>query len=1025
MTRVRPIESLSDGSEDFRRIPGHSDPCAAVASEQSGSKQTSGCGFAGRSRKDQLTPDASSPRRRARINSERVTRRFFDLFQEERAALVESIRGIPEKTDREWYASVILNRVMFIQFIQRKGFLDGNPEYLRNLLNRCRWKKVIDRPRSSHRRFLLRLFHEGLGKRRGERSLEFETLFGRVPFLNGGYFERHRIEQQYSRIEIPDIAFERLLNVFDRYEWRLDEPPRRSENEINAPVLGFVLERHVNQKQMGAYYTKADITEYISKNTIIPFLFDAVRKLCSPAFEVSLNAGASPADVGVLADGSRLPEWNAKRRSIALDGGCAPYPTVWDLLAANPDHYIHPSVRHGTGLPLPADITAGMNDPSKRANWDKRAPGEYALPTETWREVVARRNRCEEIRKRLEAGDVRDINELITLNLDIRQFAQDVIENCGGPELLRAFWQTIERVTILDPTCGSGAFLFAALDVLEALYSACLDRMESIIRNCPDPAGANGQDEFADFRVVLERADAQSNRRQFILRSIMCNNLFGVDIMEEAVEICKLRLFLKLMEHTEPDVAKDNSGIEPLPDLDFNIRGGNALVGYAFANDVRLESADTAVRNVRRQQMEQSGAATANDKARLKSYLKKLENKLDGRLAAEYGLNPGDKVALAKWKKSHQPFHWFAGFPDVVSRGGFDVIIGNPPYVSAARARKEYGVLNLTTNKCPDIYAWVLERSESLLRDSGRSGMIVPLSLGFSGDFAPIRRLLFSRYGRNWFSSFGRIPSALFSFDVRVRNSIHLAHKGGQQETAFTSRLHRWFEAARPHLFETLEYAPFTPGIWNGRIPKLNTPALGAAFENGLRMATGTLAGATSPRATRHILHFKKTAYNWLNFCRRLPPCYEGTARVEHTQFGAVCFRTAEERDLALLLCSGRLAFVYWIAIGDDFHVPNWTFEDFPIDIASISPVRRQALIALVPRLEETMRRATQFKLNAGRRVGNYNLVRCRHITDQADRIFCDILGLTAVWDDIELYCSQIVKTDFDKNRSPFGRPVL
>ena len=74
---------------------------------------------------------------------------------------------------------------------------------------------------------------------------------------------------------------------------------------------------------------------------------------------------------------------------------------------------------------------------------------------------------------------------------------------------------------------------------------------------------------------------AHPNRRYFILKSIILNNLFGVDIMEEAVEICKLRLFLKLAAQVEPDAAATELGIEPLPDIDFNIRAGNTLVGYA------------------------------------------------------------------------------------------------------------------------------------------------------------------------------------------------------------------------------------------------------------------------------------------------------------------------------------------------------------------------------------------------------------------------------------------------------------
>ena len=82
------------------------------------------------------------------------------------------------------------------------------------------------------------------------------------------------------------------------------------------------------------------------------------------------------------------------------------------------------------------------------------ADPDYALPTEIWREVVARRQRYETVRTKLANGEIDNINDLITYNLNIRQFAQDTIENCEGTELLRAFWKAITRVTILDPTWG-------------------------------------------------------------------------------------------------------------------------------------------------------------------------------------------------------------------------------------------------------------------------------------------------------------------------------------------------------------------------------------------------------------------------------------------------------------------------------------------------------------------------------------------------------------------------------------------
>ena len=145
----------------------------------------------------------------------------------------------------------------------------------------------------------------------------------------------------------------------------------------------------------------------------------------------------------------------------------------------------------------------------------------------------------------------------------------------------------MRHVTILDPTCGSGAFLFAALNILEPLYEACLDRMEAFVAELDRSGEKHRPEKFSDFRNVLERVAAHPSRRYFIFKCIILNNLFGVDIMEEAVEICKLRLFLKLAAQVEPDASKENLGIEPLPDIDFNIRAGNTLVGYATADEVK------------------------------------------------------------------------------------------------------------------------------------------------------------------------------------------------------------------------------------------------------------------------------------------------------------------------------------------------------------------------------------------------------------------------------------------------------
>ena len=73
-------------------------------------------------------------RLRDAFDRDRITRRFYDHFKREHAAFLAFIKGITDQGDKEWYASLMLNRLMFVYFIQRKGFLDDDRDYLQNRL---------------------------------------------------------------------------------------------------------------------------------------------------------------------------------------------------------------------------------------------------------------------------------------------------------------------------------------------------------------------------------------------------------------------------------------------------------------------------------------------------------------------------------------------------------------------------------------------------------------------------------------------------------------------------------------------------------------------------------------------------------------------------------------------------------------------------------------------------------------------------------------------------------------------------
>jgi hypothetical protein len=127
-------------------------------------------------------------------NAESVTKKFYTEFKKHHKVFQSFIEGLENQFEIDWYTSLMLNRLMFIYFIQKKGFLDSDPDYLRNKLKYVQKQKGENKfYKSFYKTFLLTLFHKGLGK--PEHSPELEKEIGKVPYLNGGLFDVHQLER--------------------------------------------------------------------------------------------------------------------------------------------------------------------------------------------------------------------------------------------------------------------------------------------------------------------------------------------------------------------------------------------------------------------------------------------------------------------------------------------------------------------------------------------------------------------------------------------------------------------------------------------------------------------------------------------------------------------------------------------------------------------------------------------------------------------------------------------------------------
>lgn len=902
------------------------------------------------------------------VNSERVTKRFFEGFKRQHTKFIDHMDGISESLDEEWYASIMLNRLMFTYFMQKRGFLNNDTDYLRNKLAECRDKKGNDVFYSFYRNFLLVLFHDGFAN--PIHDPELIEMIGRVPYLNGGIFDVHFLEKKYPNITIEDEAFKVIFDFFDTYEWHLDSRECASGNEISPDVLGFIFEKYINDRSsMGAYYTQQDITEYIARNAILPQIFTSIEK---------------------------------KYRDIF-----APNREIWSALRESGDKYIFSEIKKGVELPLPDYIEKGIcvekeNLEERRTRWNEAADEDYALPTEIWREVVDRRRRYNEILHAIESGKINNIQSFITYNLDICSFTQDLVDTLDDPAFIRAFYEVIKSITILDPTCGSGAFLFEALNILEPLYSSCINRMEDFM----DSGAALPKNTKRLFEDTIDAKNEHQNKLYYITKTIILNNLYGVDIMKEAVETTKLRLFLKLVSTATPDYYEDNLGIEPLPDVDFNIRSGNTLVGRSTEQEVidsvhleitnmelegevleNLRQLSMATHRFRIKQLENDEEFFANV-GKLKEDIHNRQIKVNEILNKTLFSDYSNEEKYGQWLKNTQPFHWISEFYSIVSegdgRGGFDVVIGNPPYVEYKERDFSYKVSGYRTLSCGNLYAFILERCRALINESGIIGMIVPLSGHSTDRMEPLVDCFYNAFSGRYIMNLSADanPSHLFA-GVKFRLAIFFVSNA--LKGYYSTKYRRWYSEERASLFKNVEYNDVGSYKYKHILTKIPSPMYERIF-NKVQSESKLLWTENGSE----ICYYHNAPVNWVRSHTFTPYfCSERDGEGITTQLKKISFHNHHDMVIASCILNSTMFFVWWISQSDCYHLNAPEIRNFGFTIKNDAV--EQELVRLSDALAEDMlakskRRVYHYKTSGRVEYDEFYMKKSKAIIDMIDR---------------------------------------
>ena len=335
-------------------------------------------------------------------------------------------------------------------------------------------------------------------------------------------------------------------------------------------------------------------------------------------------------------------------------------------------------------------------------------------------------------------------------------------------EQRKAILQSIYQCKVLDPACGSGAFPMGMLQQMvhilnqvdpdnkewkEMMVSNTISETSEAYLNATD-------DERKEMVADIERSfNEDVNRPDYARKLYLIENcIYGVDIQPIAIQISKLRFFISLVvDQKTNNNPVDNFGIRPLPNLEAKFVAANTLIG--LHNQTNLFVTD----DIKQMQDEMKvakhkifGAKTVKTKRKYKDRVAQLRVRMVKELKRLRAVSDEDHLMLLDWdmfdqNKAAKFFdpNWMFGID-----GGFDVVIGNPPYIQLQANNGQLALLYAdkgfaTYFGTGDIYCLFFEKGNKLLIDRGVLSYINPNTWLQSITFGDFRKYLSSNFSWN------------------------------------------------------------------------------------------------------------------------------------------------------------------------------------------------------------------------------------------------------------------------------------
>ncbi len=851
-----------------------------------------------------------------------IIEEFYILYKNAKEYLLTNIKGIPEEGRKEEFVDNFMMQMLTLWYLQERGFFNNDTSYLITKFKELK-QKTLTKGFDSYYDFLGYFFNKicnNLNSQYYEDKIVGKVVVvGPAIFLNG--------EHDSEAISIADKCFYiegltdslintapkkvsddvPLLNLFDSRDW--------TEGNIDEYVLGAIYEKlitYMERKKLGAYYTPEEITSYICKNTIEPYLIDRVN---------------------------------------------------------------------------------------------------------------------EEFSKNSESID-------------------QLIETSDKNILLYLFKQ-LKEIKILDPAVGSAHFLESAINVLLDVYEKVWEKARELgLRKGLEIIASDKKGKIKPIDL-LEISDEKQFSLYVKFFIILSKNIYGVDINPSALKVAKARLFLTLAKHF--DVNK-NYFIR-FPNVHFNLREGNSLIGYVQLEKEKVKGQITLDFFVKEEDpvyvtkssllvvSDLKGYLTETSKA-LNLYgniLKEIEelniilskksiewsdfekvlrtkeklikilivslnsqyaepiNKLLNNISELFNKHLNKKFADAHKldiKKLNQikTLHWIFEFPEVfLERGGFDVIVGNPPYVELNET--QYGYL-LASSK--DLYDAFIRVSLNILHQNGMFGFIHANSAYCQPKFKDLRLFLEKNTNNLIIINFAIRPQPIFK-GVMQRTAITICKKDvSKPKKVKTSRYIRLTEGnrntilANPPIYDSSDFAlkfeDFIPKIGN----KLDYEIFKKLLSNNKKISDIIDKNGVS------ILYHDSGESYWTKALNYEPKGIRDGEEVKASQWFGLKIKPTYA-DFVLCAINSTLFYWFWLTISDCRHLTQEVIKQFPIPkLDTFTTSSLKELNILAKKLMECYKNNSYYvEKRLGYESLEFKVNRCKSTINEIDYLIGKMYGFT------------------------------